>query len=371
MIAEFARLQPILEGIGANAHRVDRDGAWPAANLEALGKAGLLGLVTPAAHGGLGKGPAESARVVSKVAESCGSTAMVLCMHYAGATVLAAYGSAEVNREIAAGRRVSTLAFSEEGSRSHFWAPLSSARLDGEHVVLDARKSWSTSARNATAYVWSSRPAAAEGVSTVWLVPRGTPGLAVPAPFDGLGLRGNDSAPITAEGVRIPAANRLGEDGKGFDVMMGSVLPVFNLMSAGCSVGLMEAALTGAAGHLSKTGFAHLGTALRDLPTARAYLAKARIEADMARCLWEDSIVAVTTGRTDAMLRVLQVKAAAGDAALSVAQTCMRVCGGAAYRRELAIERIFRDAQAASVMGPTSDVLYDFVGKALTGMDLF
>ncbi|MCK6516015.1 acyl-CoA/acyl-ACP dehydrogenase, partial [Myxococcota bacterium] len=73
----------------------------------------------------------------------------------------------------------------------------------------------------------------------------------------------------------------------------------------------------------------------------------------------------------DTMLRVLEVKAAAGEQALSVAALGMRVCGGAAYRREVGVERFFRDAQAASVMAPTTDVLYDFIGKAVTGLPLF
>ena len=71
------------------------------------------------------------------------------------------------------------------------------------------------------------------------------------------------------------------------------------------------------------------------------------------------------------MLRVLQVKAACGDTALDVLQGSMRICGGAAYRKDVGVERYFRDAQAASVMAPTSDVLYDFIGKAVCGMDLF
>jgi alkylation response protein AidB-like acyl-CoA dehydrogenase len=67
----------------------------------------------------------------------------------------------------------------------------------------------------------------------------------------------------------------------------------------------------------------------------------------------------------------LEIKAAAAEAALSVAALGMRVCGGAAYRKEVGVERRFRDAQAASVMAPTTDVLYDFIGKAICGQELF
>ena len=368
----LALVEPVVTVAAAQSVAVDRDAAFPQHTIDALRRAGLLGLVTPEAHGGLGGGITDAALVVEQLARVCGSSAMVTCMHYAGAAVLAAHGSPQVNRRVAAGQELCTLAFSEAGSRSHFWAPLSTARVEGEMVVLDARKSWVTTAHHATALVWSSQPVAAEGASTIWLVPGGNVGLSIPAGFDGLGLRGNDSTPMLAEGLRIPADHRLGADGGGFDLMMGVVLPAFQLMNAACSVGLMEGALQGAASHVAGTGYGHLGgSTLAELPTVRAYLAKARCQADMARTLWLDAIAAVEAQRPDAMLRVLQSKAAAGDAALEVTATCMRICGGAAFRRELGLERAFRDAQAASVMAPTSDVLYDFIGKALTGLPLF
>jgi alkylation response protein AidB-like acyl-CoA dehydrogenase len=77
------------------------------------------------------------------------------------------------------------------------------------------------------------------------------------------------------------------------------------------------------------------------------------------------------TGRADAVLRVLESKAAAGELAAEVTDLAMRVCGGAAYRKEVGVERIFRDARASSVMAPTTDVLYDFIGKAVCNLPLF
>jgi alkylation response protein AidB-like acyl-CoA dehydrogenase len=285
--------------------------------------------------------------------------------------VIEQFGKEPVRKAIASGRHLSTLAFSEADSRSHFWAPTGSARAEGGQIVLDARKSWVTSAFEADSYVWSSKPVAAEGASTLWWVDAKSNGLSQPGTFDGLGLRGNASTPITAQGVRIAADDRLGEDGKGFDVMMGVVLPWFSVLSAACSVGLMEGALTRAIGHVGQTKHLHLGSSLADLPTIRAYLARARIKTDMAQALLDDTVAAIGAGRADTMLRVLEVKAAAGETALEVTDIAMRVCGGAAFRKEAGIERLFRDARAASVMAPTSDVLYDFIGKAITGLPLF
>jgi alkylation response protein AidB-like acyl-CoA dehydrogenase len=76
-------------------------------------------------------------------------------------------------------------------------------------------------------------------------------------------------------------------------------------------------------------------------------------------------------GRDDATLRVLEVKAATAEAATTVTDLAMRVCGGAAFRKEAGVERRFRDARAATVMAPTTDALYDFVGRAICGIDLF
>ncbi len=108
--------------------------------------------------------------------------------------------------------------------RSHFWAPESTAADQSGGVVLNARKSWITSASHATAYVWSSRPLAAEARARApsgWF-PRTLPVWRFRARSMGSGLRGNDSCPVSADGVRVPASAMLGADGKGFDIMMGS-----------------------------------------------------------------------------------------------------------------------------------------------------
>ena len=367
-----ASLESVCRGtIRPNAAMVDRDGAFPQHSIDALKSAGFLGAMSSPEVGGLGLGIPGSAAVVRRVAEECGSTAMVLCMHYCGAAVLEAHAPAEIRGAAAAGSHLSTLAFSEAGSRSHFWAPDGSAELRDGHIALNARKSWATSASHAAAYVWSSRPLSADGLSTLWLVPANTPGLTVEGPFVGLGLRGNDSSPIVAKNVLVPPSAMLGADGKGFDIMMAIVLPLFNILAAACSVGLMNAATASTIAHAGGTRHSDTATALADLPTIRNYIARMRIKTDMANALLEDTVAAVQANRADTMLRVLECKAAAGEAANEVQDLAMRVCGGAAYRKDVAVERYFRDARAAGVMSPTTDLLYDFIGKAVCGMPVF
>ena len=367
------RIEPIASGVvAAEALSVDRDGRFPEASIAALSEAGYLGLLTEPAHGGSGGGLADAALVVERLARECGSTAMVMCMHYCGVAVIERYGADHTRQAIGAGRHLTTLAFSETGSRSHFWAPVSTATAGGDGALLDARKSWVTSATKADSYVWSSRPMAADGMSTIWLVPRETEGITFPAgSFDGMGLRGNDSQPVAATSASLPAGNMLGADGAGFDVMMGSVLPIFSVLTAATSIGLMEGAIARTTQHAAGTRYEHSGEALADLPTIRNYIARMRVRADSARALWLDTITACEDGREDATLRVLECKAAAGEAAVDVLATAMRVCGGAAFRKEVGVERYYRDAAAQGVMGPTTDVLYDFIGKAVTGLPLF
>jgi alkylation response protein AidB-like acyl-CoA dehydrogenase len=91
----------------------------------------------------------------------------------------------------------------------------------------------------------------------------------------------------------------------------------------------------------------------------------------MAGAILDDTVAAIGAGRPDAMLRVLSCKASAGETATEVLDLAMRVCGGAAFRKEVGVERFFRDARAAGIMAPTTDVLYDFLGKALCGLPLF
>jgi alkylation response protein AidB-like acyl-CoA dehydrogenase len=361
----------VVEVIAPHAAEVDRTGAFPRAALDALGAAGVLGLSSAAEVGGGGGTLADVAEVVETIAGACGSTAMVVLMHYAATAVLEAHGPREVRAAIAAGAHVTSLAFSEAGSRSHFWAPTSTATAAGDEVRLDAAKSWITSAGEADSYVWSSRPVAADGPMTLWLVPADAQGLSTTAPFDGLGLRGNSSSPVRAEGVVVPASARLGADGAGLDVALATALPTFLVGNAAFSIGLMEALVGEAAAHLSGSRLEHLGQSLAQQPLPRAEFARLRTRVDEARAFLADTLAALGSGRPDATLRVLQVKAVAAEAASDVADGVLRLCGGAGFRKDVGVERRFRDSLAARVMAPTTDALRDFVGRATLGLPLF
>jgi alkylation response protein AidB-like acyl-CoA dehydrogenase len=369
--AHTASLSSVIEEtVAPNAAEIDKAGTFPRANVEALGKQGLLGLISADEVGGRGADMAAAADVIERLSGVCGSTAMVTLMHYAATALIEAHGGDDIRRAIANDGHLTTLAFSEAGSRSHFWAPLSTASADNGQVVLEASKSWVTSAGEADSYVWSSRPLTVDGPMTLWLVPSTTAGLGVRGAFDGLGLRGNASSPVRAENVRIPRTAMLGADGAGLDIALQTALPFFLVLSAAFSLGLMEALVDRAAAHLTGTRLEHLGQSMAEQPDLRGRFAKLRIRTDEVRAFLSDTLTALGTGREDATLRVLQVKAVAGEAASEVADGVMRLCGGSAFRKEFGVERLFRDALAARVMAPTTEALQEFVGRVSLGMPL-
>ena len=356
----------------------DKAGRFSTEAVEALGRAGLLGLMLPAEAGGSGLGPRTLANVIATLAEADASAAMVYLMHVLGAaTIAAARPGADVApalQEIAAGRHLSTLAFSESGSRSHFWAPVSRARRNGAGVHISAKKSWVTSAGHAQSYIVSSLAPEGAGPtdSTLYLVPAGTRGLSVASPWDGLGMRANASAPMLLDDCEVPAGLQLTDDGGGFPAMLNVVLPLFNLGTSAVALGLCRAAVAGTAGHLKSARFEHLGQSLGEsLPTLRAQLATMQIDTDGLSARIDDLIDHLERPRDTTMLRVLETKAAAGDVAIAVTSAAMRTCGGAAFSKHMIVERLFRDAHAGAVMAPTGDVLREFIAKAILGMPLF
>jgi alkylation response protein AidB-like acyl-CoA dehydrogenase len=363
-------LEPIVrEVIAPAATEIDQHARYPHAALQALGQAGLLGLLSAREVGGLGRGLPEAVQVVERIARECPCTAMVLTMHYCGVALIEPFADEAVRRAIAQGRHITTLAVSEAASRSHIWAPAGTASADGGHedksaVRLNALKSMITSAGEADSYVWISRAIHGEG-NTLWLVDSRLPGLSIPSRFDGMGLRGNASSPIEAVDVRVPRDCMLGADGEGEAIKARYLMPFFPTLIATTSIGLMLGTLQRAVAHVTATRFSDTGSTLGDLPTIRAWLARAWLQAEQARLLRDATVASVVAGDADMRVRLLQVKAAAAEAALSVTEIAMRVCGGAAFRKEAGIERLFRDARAASVMAPTTDVLYDMLGKAL------
>jgi len=363
------------EVLARHADDVDQKARWPAESLAALAQSGLMGLTIPQAFGGAGEGARAFAAVTRVLAEHCASTAMIYLMHHCGAQMIVAAGGFSLRERVlgavAAGRHLTTLAFSEKGSRSHFWAPVSQAVVNGDTHRLCAEKSWVTSAGHADSYVVSTRSAGRSEPTamTIYYAPKDAPGLAVSGRWNGLGLRGNASAPMRLENVALPAAHRLSPEGEGFDMAMKTIMPWCQVGSTAVSVGIAQAATTSTRKHLLASKLEHLGQSLASLPNLRARLAQMQIAVDIQQVFLENVAERMDTG-ADIALALLECKAASAEAAWEVTDLGMRTCGGAAFSKHLTVERNSRDARASSVMAPTTDILYDFIGRTLLDMPL-
>jgi alkylation response protein AidB-like acyl-CoA dehydrogenase len=365
------------EVLACHADDVDRRARWPVENIAALRESRLLGLTVPASHGGGGEEPITFAEVTRLFAGQCASTAMIYLMHVcATQAVAAAQGFPlrdQLLEEIAAGRRLGTLAFSEKGSRSHFWAPVSRVVREGNDHWLNAEKSFVTGAGHADFYVVSTGSQKPDETTdaVLYCVRCNAPGLRVLEPWNGLGLRGNASAPMRLQKLKVTSTEQMCADGKGFALMMEAVLPWFQVGSAAVALGISRAATEGIRQHLLATKLEHLGQPLASLPTLRARLAQMQIAVDTQDAHLARVAADMISPGPSTMLGLLECKASAAEAALQITDQAMRIGAGAAFSRRLTVERNFRDARASSIMAPTTDVLLDFIGRLLLDIPLF
>lgn len=366
------------EMLRANADQIDQARRFPRENLRALGNAGVLGLLIPKQYGGAGGGLVEMSQVLEAQAQHCASTAMVTLMHYCATAVIAAKGSDALKQQVlpacTRGETISTLAFSEAGSGGHFYLPVSEVREGGHRKMLSATKSFVTSAGEADSYVVSARKAgaAAPTETNLYVIPKDAPGLSTQGRFEGLGLAGNASAAMSLTDVAIDDATRLGDEGTGFQSMLEVVLPYFQIGAASVSMGLAKAAHQTIMTRMTARKYEHAGgAALASIPRVQFLVAEITLAVNSGQAFLRETIRKVLAADPAAMLDVLGVKVAAAEASLAAVSRAMTLGGGWAFGKRGGLERIFRDAQAATVMAPSSDVLKDFIGKASLGLPLF
>jgi isovaleryl-CoA dehydrogenase len=355
----------------------DRDARWPAETMRALADAGLMGLTAPRAVGGLEAGMRGLVAASETLARESASAGLCYAMHCVGTMVIAAKAT-DAQRErylepIARGRHVTTLALSEPGTGAYFFYPETSLARTTDGYEVNGTKGFVTNGAHADSYVISTAPLAGEGEDGQFncvLVDRDLPGLTWTDAWQGLGMRSNDSRTLRLERVAIPRDNLLGAPGDQLWYIFEVVAPFFLMAMAGTYLGVAQAAFDEARAHVGTRRYAHSGELLGAAPIVSHRLGELWLQLEATRRLVHAAAAGGDAGGDDALPAILAAKAAAGEAAVDIANEAMTLCGGAAYRDNSRLARVLRDARASHVMGPTTDMLKAWLGRVLLNLPI-
>jgi alkylation response protein AidB-like acyl-CoA dehydrogenase len=355
---------------------VDEGGLWPEAGLRALQKSGLGGLVVPEAHGGLGHGLYGLLRTAEVLGQHCASTAMCFGMHSVASAVISAKATPEQAQRylepIVRGRHLTTLALSEPGSGAHFYLPETRIERTSTGYRLVGVKSFVTNGGWADSYVMSGTSGAegSPGVFSMMVVPSDAPQIEWMDVWRGTGMRGNSSRTARLAGVTVPHHALLGEEGEQAWYVFNVVAPFFLTAMAGTYLGVAQAALDETRAHLQQRRHSHSGQTLAQTPLVQHRLGSLWGALERARRLCYYAAEQGDAQGPDAMPAILSSKAEAADAAVHVANECLTLTGGIGYARGSSLDRHLRDARAAHVMAPTTDILRTWAGRWLLGEPL-
>lgn len=359
------------------ADACDVEARWPSDSMRALQQEGLMGLVVPVEHGGMGLGLEALARVCETLGYQCGSTGLTYGMHCVGTGVIASKATPRQAerylRPIAEGRHITTLALSEPGTGVHFYLPETRIARTADGYRLNGRKSFVTSGGHADSYVLSAQdPAAPAGIGSFScaVVPNEAPGLTWVDPWQGIGMRGNASCGLRLEDVQIPAGDRLGDEGDQIWYVFHVVAPYFLMAMAGTYLGIAARALHEARSHLVSRMHEHTGLPLSAVDVLQHRIASVWTDVERARRLIYWAGQEADAGGSKALSALMAAKADVASCAVRTVNECMTLAGGKGYAQGALLERLMRDARAAHVMAPTTDVLLTWAGRALLGRPL-
>jgi alkylation response protein AidB-like acyl-CoA dehydrogenase len=381
--------------LAPNAERIDREGVFPAENIRALGKAGLLGLLLPKEMGGGGEGVLTAVMVTEQLGKACAATAMAYHMHQTTIPLLVACATPEQStlylQRIVDEGWLGAFAMSEAGSGNRIWHMDSAAERVNDGYVINSSKSFCTSAGFADYYVVPTRsgPDATPKDLSQFFILGTDPNIRPIGTWDGMGLRGNGSRPITFDNCVVASNQRFGEDGSGLSFMMAYALPIYLCGMAAVYIGVATAAYEAAVAHVKKRIHSDTGQSLAHVETVQRLIAEMRVTIDLVRSttirvaqMADNAIVLFnelnSSGLLDEVMRdnpddpffveVATLKPAACEMAVDVTNKALQVCGGAGYKRGHVVERAYRDARAGSVMGPADDTVKIVIGTQILGL---
>ena len=356
----------VREYVAPIADETDRDSRFPAEAVREAAKRGFLGLIVPRAYGGQEAGHLAFALFVEEAAYACAASSVIMDVHTSvGTEPIVLLGTEDQQRrylpDLAAGRMLGAFALTEPEAGSDAAALKTTATRDGDCYVLNGSKTFITNGGKAGLYTVmaaTDRAKGAKGISA-FLVEAETPGFTIGAPLHKLGLHGSPTTELFFRDCRVPAANRLGQEGEGFKVAM-LALDSGRIGISAQALGIARAALDECIVALQQNGGATMQSAqfaIADMGTA--------IEA--ARALTWQAARLCDAGRPFSGAAAM-AKLKATDTAMSVADKAMALVGletGSAHLARL--DRFFRDAKATQLYEGTNQVQRMVIARHVLG----
>jgi citronellyl-CoA dehydrogenase len=342
--------------------------AFPAHKLFAkLGKAGLLGVNKPVEYGGSGLDYSYATVLNEEIgAARCGAIPMAIGVQTDMATpALARHGSDALKREFLApaiaGEQVACIGVSEPGAGSDVAGIRTTARRDGGDYVIDGGKLWTTNGAQAdwTCLLANTSDGPAHRNKTLIVVPMKTRGVTVARKIRKIGMNASDTAEIFFEGVRVPQANRIGEEGLGFVYQMQQ----FQEERLWCAAGALKPCEQAIAETIEYTRERKaFGRAILDNQVVHFRLAELQTEVELLRSLiWR--AVEDYVGGADVTPLASMAKLKAGRLIREVSDSCLQYWGGMGFTWENRVSRLYRDGRVMSIGGGADEVMLQILCK--------
>ena len=358
------------EEIKPRALQWEQDGMVPREVLRRMGELGFLGIRYPAQYGGSDMDTLATVVLAEELGRSTFSgVAITVLVHTDMASVHLHNSGSQAQQDrlmpdVVAGRKIVAVGVTEPGAGSDVKGIRTTARRDGDDYVLNGAKMFITNGVHADLYCVAAitNPEARPSQRlSMLLVEKGTPGFRVGRALDKQGWRSSDTAELLFEDCRIPAANLLGEEGRGFYAIMR------NFQNERIVIGAMAMGEAQAAIEITLDWVTQrhtFGEPLWSRQTIRQRLAMLAARIEAGRQLVHHAAWLVTQ-EIDATKEVSMVKAYCGELVNEVMYACLQFHGGMGYMRESAIERMSRDARVQSIGGGTTEVMLEEVAKRM------
>jgi len=362
----------VAKEVKPKAKEVDESGEF---NWEAIRKGaalGLLGMHVPEKYGGSGLDSVSIMLAVEELGWGCGSTALSIGAHSAlGCAPVANFGSEELKQKFlpnaASGKgKLAALALTEPGAGSDLKGGVQTrAELEGDQWVISGSKMWCTNAGIADFIVTLVRTSAGTGSDSLSLivVPSDAPGLSIGPAEKKMGLHGSPTHAVSYQMVRVPAANLVGERGKGLHYTLAA-LDGGRMGIGALAVGLAQAALDEALKYAKERHT--FGQAIANYQAIQWMLADAETNIHAARLMVWQAAAAKDAGRPFAK-EAAMAKVFATEMAEKVCRDAIQIHGGYGYSREFPVERIYRDARLMSIGEGTSEIMRLVIARHLLG----